>query len=188
MKNIILISFLIIFTSASSCNQGNEVKDSNETTTKVVKGSESEQLKALKNLEKKLSKAHDVKDEMEVAKEYVENSRLFVEQFPKNKNAAKIAFRAADVARGIGNYGRAIQLWGKVWRDYPDFKRAPDAMFLQGFTYENNLKDYNNAKNYYVRFLEAYPKHELYQQAKAALSNLGKSPEDLIKEFKKNIE
>lgn len=142
--------------------------------------------KEIQKLEKTLAKATEVSDEMPTAMELVKKSQQFGETFPKDGRSPSVLFKGADVARGIGQYGKAIQLWGKVWRGYPDFERSPDALFLQGFTFENNLYDYRNAKDYYINFLQMHEEHVLAEQVKLALRNLGKSPSDMIKEFEKN--
>lgn len=182
MKKTILISFLILFCSAFSCNQTGSLNDSsskNAPNNKTL-------LKEIDALESKLRKAKLVTDEMPAAKELVKKSQSYSELYPQDEKTAALLFNAADVARGIGQYGKAIQLWGKVWRNYSDFDKSPDAIFMQAFTYENNLKDIQNAKRYYLQFIEKYPKNPLREQAIIALKNLGKSPEDLIKEFQKN--
>lgn len=182
MKNIIIFSFLIFFCSAFSCNQSGSLENSNSENA-----SNSETLLIeIDALEAKLRKAKLVTDEMPAAQELVKKSQSYSELHPQGQKTAAVLFNAADVARGIGEYGKAIQLWGKVWRNYPDFDKAPDAVFMQAFTYENNLKDIQNAKRYYLQFIEKYPKNPLREQVIIALKNLGRSPEDLIKEFQKN--
>lgn len=183
MKNTIIISFLIFFCSAFSCNQSGSLEN---TTSENSSSNSKTLLKEIDTLEAKLRSAKLVTDEMPAAKKLVKKSQFYSELHPQNKKTASILFRAADVARGIGEYGKAIQLWGKVWRNYPDFDKAPDAVFMQAFTYENNLGDIQNAKRYYIQFIEKFPKNPLREQAIIALKNLGKSPEDLIKEFQKN--
>lgn len=182
MKKTIIYFLLGFF--FFSCNQANRAENV-DANSKATKNSLE---KDIKELETRLKKAKDVQKELDSAKALVSKSQELAETFPDEKNTADVLFRAADVARGIGDYGKSIQLWGKVWRKYPDYHRAADALFMQGFTFENNLKDYNQAKNYYIQFLEKYPEHKLYEQAKLSLKNLGKSPEDLIKEFQKKKE
>jgi TolA-binding protein len=56
-------------------------------------------------------------------------------------------------------------------------------MFLKAFVYEDQLHDLNKAKKYYEEFLEKYPDSDFADDARISLQNLGKSPEELIKEF-----
>lgn len=56
-----------------------------------------------------------------------------------------------------------------------------------GFVYENDLNDLENAKQTYEAFLQKYPNDpDFADDAQMALKNLGKSPEELIKEFEQN--
>ena len=100
--------------------------------------------------------------------------------------AAVYLFRAADVSRGLGDYRLAIKLWGKVNAEFASFKRAPDALFLQGFTYDRDMHDADQAKLHYRKFLEKYPDHPLVKDVTLMLQYLEqeKSPEELIKDFK----
>lgn len=184
MKNTIILILLIFFCSAFSCSQSGSMEEATSENT-----SDSKTLfKEIKSLESKLRKAKTVTDEMPAAQDLVKKSQTYSELFPQDEKTADIIFKAADLARGIGEYGKAIQLWGQVWRKYPNFDKAPDAIFMQAFTYENNLKDIQNAKRYYLQVIEKFPKNPLREQAVIALKNLGRSPEDLIKEFQKNEE
>lgn len=115
----------------------------------------------------------------------VNKSEQFATRFSNDTLAAIYLFRAADVARGIGQYQRAIKLWQRVEQYYPDFEKVPEALFFQGFTYENDLKQAELARTYYEQFIEKYPTHPLLPTVQASLSSLTESPEDLIKKFKK---
>lgn len=125
----------------------------------------------------------DVVAKQDTARLLVELSKTFVAENPDDENAATILFRAADVARGLREYGQAIELWGRVWRSYSDFTRAPDALFLQGFTFDADLRDAANAEKYYTLFLQKYPDHELAAQVQQLLHVVSEQPEELIKKF-----
>ena len=188
MKNSFFLLILCAICIAASCQRTENTGDANSSVTvenELNPRSEKEILRRIDKTEAKLRKAKDIKDEMPAARELVKMSEAFGQDFPTNKRSADVIFKAADVARGIGEYGKAVQLWGKVWRNYPDYGRAPDAVFMQAFTFENNLNDLENAKKYYRKVIENYPEHPLREQSVTALKNLGKSPEELIKEFQK---
>ena len=138
------------------------------------------------SLEKDILKDLDVNKNKAKAEELLLKSKLFYKKYPEEKEIPNVLFKAADVSRGLGEYGKAIQLWGTVWRNYPSYERAADALFLQGFTFENDLGDKEQAYSYYNQFLEKYPKHELAEQVRLSIQQLNRSPEDLIKSFEKN--
>jgi len=54
---------------------------------------------------------------------------------------------------------------------------------LKAYIYENLLSNLGLAQKTYRDFLSLYPDHELSDDAEAALLNLGKSPEELVREF-----
>ena len=55
--------------------------------------------------------------------------------------------------------------------------------FLKAFIYDNNLKDIKKARTAYSDFIQKYPKHELTDDAMISMDNLGKTPEQIVKEF-----
>ena len=120
---------------------------------------------------------------MEKALELIKKSEEFIKTYPNDSSIPSLLFRTADLARGIGDYGLAIKHWGTVYNEFPDYKKAPDAQFLIGFTYENFLNDKEQAKRYYYQFLEKYPKHKYVPQINQILEVIDKSPEELVKEF-----
>ena len=140
---------------------------------------------AIKGIEAEFEQKPDKVINKDKARELVEKSGLYVSSFPKDSLNPKLLFRAGEVARFIGDYGKAIQLLGQLHREYPDNIQSPPALFLQAFMYENNLKDKENAKKYYQHFLNKYPDHGLAEQVRTVLRVIDKTPEELVKEFRK---
>jgi tetratricopeptide (TPR) repeat protein len=127
------------------------------------------------------------KIDKETAKSLIMASEAFVAQFPQDTAAARVLFKAAEINKGIGEYGKAIQLWGNVHDKYPTFKRAGDAIFMQAFTFDEDLHDKESAISYYKKFIDNYPEHPLKSNAGQLLTMLegGKDLNDIIKEFEK---
>ncbi len=97
---------------------------------------------------------------------------------------ADLLLKAAGVAKSIGNSGKALKLYTMVAGKMPQHPKAPMALFMEGFIYENDLGDTAKARLRYKAFLEKYPNDpDFVDDAQNALKNLGKSPEQLIKEF-----
>ena len=88
----------------------------------------------------------------ELAGRIVEMSEAFSNANPEGPNTAEILFKAGDIARGMGAQGKAIQLWGEVWRSFPESKYAAYSLFFQGFTFDNDLQDKDMAMKYYQEF------------------------------------
>jgi len=100
---------------------------------------------------------------------YVRAAQAFAEEYPKNEASPGILMKAAGIANGTNWTNKSIQLWGYVWRRYPDHKRAPEAMFYQGFVFDTRYRNYDLAIEYYKRFLSSYPNHELVDEVRGLL-------------------
>ena len=142
----------------------------------------------LNQLQSQLAEAKDVKKDLSAAKTLIEKSQIFATQYTQDTLAPVYLFRAADVARGIGEHKLAVDLWGEVMTKFPDFRRTPDALFLQGFTSDKDLQDKALAQRYYMEFLDKYPGHEFVEDVQLLLQYIeqDKSPEQLVKEFQES--
>jgi tetratricopeptide (TPR) repeat protein len=96
-----------------------------------------------------------------------------------------LLLKAAEAAIAADNSIKAITIFDRFLATWPGSPKAPQAAFMRAFTLENNLNDLPNAKIAYQDFLKKYPKDDFADDAQMALKNLGKSPEDLVKEFEK---
>ena len=149
--------------------------------------SRGQQVEAIQQLEQKLRQQKDASVDTLSANALIEKSLAFAAAYPKDSLAPAFLFQAADVLRGIHKAEEAVRLWGRVHAEYPGYERAADALFLQGFTCENNLSDKERALAYYQTFLDKYPKHPLVGDVSLSMEYLrsGKNIEELIKSFPK---
>ncbi len=143
-------------------------------------------LDEIAQFEKVLLQEGDATKEKETAMAMVEKCEQYASAFPNDSATPNLLFKAADVARGAKDYGKAVQLWGQLWRTYPGHPQAPMALFLQGFTFDSDLQDVKMASKYYTEFLGKYPEDSLAAQVKQLLQVVETSPSDLIKQFEKN--
>lgn len=112
------------------------------------------------------------------------------EKFAKEKTddakTPEYLFKAAEIQRSLKNYKKAIENYETIQKDFPQYDKTPHSTFLLGFIYENDLKDNDKAKAMYEQFLEKYPEHELADDVKFSLDNLGITPEEIIKRFEES--
>lgn len=106
--------------------------------------------------------------------------------FEDDNHTPGYLFKAADISMNLFESGKSIDLYNRILNEYPDFEKAPQCLFLKAFVYENNMNDIEKARKYYEEFLEKYPDDDFADDAEMSLKNLGKTPEELIKEFEKN--
>lgn len=123
-----------------------------------------------------------------------EKARTLIQQYAEFANtyrddtlSAEYLFKAGEVSTGIGDFFQAIQYYRQC-AEKVYYSKRPVAYFLMGFIYENHLNDTGNAKRLYEEFLQKFPGHPLEKDVQFSLKHLGKSPEDLIKEFEQNSE
>ncbi|HOY07098.1 MAG TPA: tetratricopeptide repeat protein [Saprospiraceae bacterium] len=99
---------------------------------------------------------------------------------------ATVMLKAAGLAKSVENPAKAIELYAKVSEGLPQHPKAPTALFMQAFIYENDLGNLQKAKSTYESFLQRYPNDaDFADDAQNSLKMLGKSPEEIIKEFEK---
>jgi TolA-binding protein len=121
----------------------------------------------------------------EKARTLIQQYALFANTYRDDTLSAEFLFRAGEVSTGIGDYFQAIQYYRQC-SEKVYYSKRPVAYFLMGFIYENHLNDTGNAKRIYEEFLQKFPGHPLEKDVQFSLKHLGKSPEELIKEFEQN--
>ncbi|MEQ1743795.1 MAG: tetratricopeptide repeat protein [Saprospiraceae bacterium] len=99
----------------------------------------------------------------------------------------ELNLKAAGLAKTVGEPNTALRFYYNVADKTPTHAKAPTALFMMGFIYENDLRDIASAKSTYEDFLKRYPNDPDYvDDAQNALRYLGMSPEEIIKQFEKN--
>jgi len=107
----------------------------------------------------------------------------FADNFPHDTLAPVYLFNAANIAMSLTQYQRSINLYDTITVKYPTFRKAPDCVFIRGFIYDDKLKDTAKARVMYQQVIDKYPNTPLAEQARAAISILGKSYDEIIKGF-----
>jgi outer membrane protein assembly factor BamD (BamD/ComL family) len=167
-SSIVLFIFCIFCISLYSCKSGKEKLQESISTNEQKLFSDS-------------TKMLDPKVAEDVFKSYQE----YAEKYPDDTISPVYLFKAADLANGTRKYKEAVELYRQFGEKYPAHRKAAAALFLQAFSYENNLKDKEKAKLLYSDFLQKYPNHQLAASAKVSLEqlNMGLTDEELVKMF-----
>ena len=76
---------------------------------------------------------------------------------------------------------QSAKIFVSVADKYPKSEQAPQSLFMAGFIYANELKNYDEAIKTYKLFLEKYPDNQLASSAKDELDNMGLTPEEILK-------
>ncbi|MDT8392437.1 MAG: tetratricopeptide repeat protein [Bacteroidales bacterium] len=145
---------------------------------------------AIKNDAKKIAMAEEALfandkgiADREKAIELVDMYVAYADQYPDDSMAVEYLFKGAEFSLNLGEGHRSIELYDRVMMEYPDFRKVPECMFLKGYVYENYLGELEEAEMIYKLFMEKYPDNEFADDAEISIQNLGKSPEELIKQF-----
>ncbi|NEN24407.1 tetratricopeptide repeat protein [Cryomorpha ignava] len=99
------------------------------------------------------------------------------------KKTPEYLYKSAAISRAVNLPVKAIKLYDKILADYPDYERNPEVAFLMAFTYDEDLKQKEQAKEAYHIVIERYPGDKWAEQASARLENIDQSDEDLVKSF-----
>jgi tetratricopeptide (TPR) repeat protein len=106
--------------------------------------------------------------------------------FPEDSLAPDYYYRAGEIATRAENYDQAIFLFEKIADKYPEYKYVVEAQYEEAMIYDSKLPGQTEkAKKIYETIIKNYPKHKLAEDAKIAITHLGKTDEELVKEFEK---
>jgi tetratricopeptide (TPR) repeat protein len=179
------ISLIALFVIVLSACGGNKTEDSNTQ-------SESEYIALDKlnidELEAEIKKRIGVIENDSVVNKgngvaLMEAFIAYGDNFSDNEKAADYLFRAGEIAMNLNHTAQSIKLFSRVYSDFKDYEKRPYALFMKAFVLENQALNYNEAKIYYDEFISEYPDHPMTDDAEYSVKNLGKTPEELIKEF-----
>lgn len=105
--------------------------------------------------------------------------------FPNDSLSPDYLFKAGEIATAAKKYKQALIFYQIITSKYPDFKYIKESLYLQAFLLDNFMNDDAGAKIIYDEIITKYPTSNYAKDSKAAISNLGKTDEQLIEEFKK---
>ncbi|MFH1121373.1 MAG: hypothetical protein V1775_16260 [Bacteroidota bacterium] len=139
-------------------------------------------IKSISRLEKELEKEAARPDPQKLTR-LLESYLAFVDKNAADTAAPDYLYKAINLCIGVNNGQQAMQLIDRTLNEFPESKYLATTVFLKGYVYENLLGDYGQATKMYSVFLKKYPTHDLADDAEAALKYMGKSPEELVREF-----
>lgn len=169
----IIVGFLALTVLFSSCGTGDGDSMSKSDRLAIIKELED---KAFSDVNK-----FDTTSALALVKNYSQ----FCDENKEDELSPAYLFKAGDLSMALRKSTMAIDFFNRIVNDYPDFEKVAYSMFLVAFIYDDQLKDYDAAKKSYNAFIEKYPDHEMTDAARFSIKNLGKSPEELIREFEK---
>jgi TolA-binding protein len=109
----------------------------------------------------------------------------FATYFPNDSLTPDFLFKAGEISTANQQYKQALTYYERITKQYPNFKLKAESLYLQAYLLDNFLNDDAKAKVIYEEVIAKYPDLPYASDAKAAIKNLGKSDEELIKEFER---
>ena len=112
MKKIVLV-FILLF-SLASCKSSKE---------KLIEDISLNEQKLVSDTTRLLNSS--------VAEGVLKSYTEFVESYPEDSLSSSYLFKAADLANGMRNFKKAIDLYMLFIEKFPTHQKAPSALFLQ---------------------------------------------------------
>lgn len=104
----------------------------------------------------------------------------FAEKFPKDTLAPDFLFRAAALNNSLERTTKAMELFDRYIKEYPDMEMASQCLFMKATLYEDKLRDLEKARETYSEFIVRYPDDDFADDASIAIQTLGMSLEERI--------
>ncbi|MCF8231109.1 MAG: tetratricopeptide repeat protein [Bacteroidales bacterium] len=168
MRQLIAVTIVLMIPAFMACN--------NETSLREKIAQQEEQLFG--------ADARQDADE-ELLSALAENYVKYADKNPRDSLSSEYLFKAADIYMNMENGEEAMKQLDKILKSYPDFEKRAEVTFLKAYIYENYQGKLAKAKEFYRSFLKKYPGHEFADDVEMSLKHLGKSPEELVKQFEK---
>ena len=108
----------------------------------------------------------------------------YVEQHPEAEDAPEWLFKALNLSFQFKEPQESIELLDKLTEKYPTYKNTPVAMFMvASLVYEEKLGELGKARMLYEKLIAEYPDNDFVPSAQQSIINLGKTPDEIIREF-----
>lgn len=118
-----------------------------------------------------------------VAKQYIALTELYAKAKPDAPESPEQLYKAGEIARSIGAYQQALGIYATIEGFFPQYEKAPKALFMQAFTYAEDLGNEEKAREIYEAFIAKYPQDDFVDDAQILLETLGKSDEEIFQQL-----
>lgn len=104
----------------------------------------------------------------------------YAEKFPEDTTSAKYLFQASNLNyQRLGRASKAMDLARKVYHEYPESSKAPEALFMSAFLQEEQ-KNFEESQQLFKLFLERYPDHHFADDAQFSMDMMGKDESEVL--------
>lgn len=109
----------------------------------------------------------------------------YADENPEAADAPEYLFKAVEISINTKQDAQqSIDLVHRLVTNYPEFDKDPVALFmLATFVYDEQMHDLDKARETYQQVVDNYPDSPFADDAAIAITQLGMTPEELIKMF-----
>lgn len=138
----------------------------------------------VKKTDSELSNENQVLNSEAVA-EAVASYIKYVDENPGAADAADYLFKAASLSiESKQNAEQSINLVNRLLEGYPEYDNNSAALFmLAAFVYDEQQQDLDKARETYQRIIDDYPDSPFVNDAAISITQLGMTPDELVKMF-----
>lgn len=192
MKNNLPFSllFILIIPLFFCCNTGNKSDAS-------LKNKDVEQTQLILYLQQIDSLAKNEIIDTTLSNQFIDAAILYAKEHPEEKNAPEMLLNAALCAMNVARIAtsdeekalyanKALQLFNRIEKVYPDYEGIKFCYLYRGELYDSILHDMKSAEIEYRSFIHKFPNDSITPNLEAYINQLGKSPEQIMEEIKKN--
>lgn len=192
MKKVVLFLPSIFVLACSQPTEPKEVVVSKDSAQKLVEASNLKKenapgrdtlLQQIKTLEKDLYTSETL-DEAK-AKKMVSLYESYYQYYHRYPETPDFLFKAGEITENINQPYRSINFYTHCYEEYPQFKYSAECLFRMANLYDYKLSNYVKAKALYEEVKVQFPNTQIARDADAAIQLMGKSDQQLIKEFEK---
>jgi|GEM_PF-433202 len=109
----------------------------------------------------------------------------YADRFPSDSLAPDMLRKAASTSGDLAEHEKAINLYDRLIKNYPDWPRTADAHYFRAFEIENGLGKKGEAKAAYEEFIKKYPDNQFADDAAKMIEYMNLTPAELIEKFEK---
>ena len=103
------------------------------------------------------------------------------DEYPDSPLRPEALYQAGRVyTYGLKQYDLAVEIFDRAAMEFAGTETGAQCQFMVGFIYANNDPDTAKARIAYKQFVENYPDHDLADDVKWELDNLGKDINEII--------
>lgn len=127
----------------------------------------------------------DMSTNSEAVPDAISTFSKYAEENSEAADAPEYLFKAIEISINTKQEAQqSIGLVNRLVTNYPEFDKDPVALFmLATFVYDEQMHDLDKARETYQQVVDNYPDSPFAADAAIAITQLGMTPEELIKMF-----